>query len=90
MWRVVTMGLLKAPTPAAASAISAAIPLNSLPPAAPAKSNQTHPGLRTGEQECLGVGIMVLAGQALWLASRSVRGWRQMEKSEWIGHGNLT
>lgn len=63
MWRVVTMGLLKAPTLAAASAISAAIPLNSLPPGAPAKSNQTHPGLRT-EQECLGVGIMVLVG---WL-----------------------
>lgn len=42
------MGLLKAPTPAAASAISAAIPLNSLLPVAPAKSNQTRPGLRTG------------------------------------------
>lgn len=77
------MGLLKAPTPAAASAVTAAIPLSSLPPAAPAKSNQRHHDLRTGEQECLGVGIMILVGQALWLASRSVRGWRQMEKSEW-------
>lgn len=79
MWSVVAMGLLKAPTPIAASAITEAIPLNSLPPA---KSNRMHHGLRTGE-EGLGIGMMILVGQGMWLASRSVRGWRQMEKSEW-------
>lgn len=82
------MGLLKAPTPAAASAISAAIPLNSLPPAALTKSNQT-PWLEN-RTRVLGRWDNGFGGMALWLASKSVRGWRQVEKSEWIGHGHLT